>query len=116
MVDVPLTLLTAPGRRPQAAGGPLINCYPEKLPATAGRPNAYWRVPGIRPWGTSAGTNFRGALLVNTLIYAVISNTVYTFPIGGGAGNALTGSVLGTLPVTMAPNNKPLPDIVIVAP
>src|SRR5260370_31940750 len=116
MVDVPLPLLNAPGRQPQAAGRRLINCYPEKRPATAGKPYAYWGVPGLKPWGTTAGANYRGALLVGNLIYAVIGNTAYTFPMAGGAGTALIGSVLGTLPVTMARNNKPLPDVVVVSP
>jgi hypothetical protein len=116
MTDVPMPLLTAPGRLPQAAGGRIINAYPETLPATAGKPYAYWRVPGLRPWATSGGTNYRGMLLVNNLVYAVISNTVYSFPATGGAGTALTGSMPGTLPVTMARNNKPSPDIVIVSP
>lgn len=116
MVDVPLPLLTAPGRLPQAAGGRLINTYPEKLPASAGKPAAYWRVPGLRPWGTSGGSNYRGALLVGGLIYCVISTTVYNFSVIGGPGTALSGSVLGTAPVTMARNNKANPDIVIVAP
>ncbi|MET3995042.1 hypothetical protein ABID65_006708 [Bradyrhizobium sp. S3.9.2] len=117
MVDVPLPALSAPGRLPQAAGGRLINCYPEKLPATAGKPFAYWRTPGLRPWGTSPGTNWRGALLVGSLIYAVINNTVYSYPATGGPGTALTGTVLGTRPVTMARNNKtPSPDVVIVSP
>jgi hypothetical protein len=116
MVDIPFPLLDAPGRLPQAAGGRLINCYPEKLPATAGKPYAYWRTPGLKPWGTSPGTNFRGALLVGNLLYAVINNTVYTFPANGGAGTALTGVMPGTLPVTMARNIKPTPDIVIVSP
>src|SRR6478752_1809439 len=116
MVEVPLPMLTGPGRLPQAAGGRLINTYPEKLPATAGKPYAYWRTPGLKPWATTAGANYRGALLVNNLIYAVIDTTVYTFPSTGGAGTALTGSVPGTLPVTMARNNKPAPDIVIVSP
>jgi hypothetical protein len=117
MSDVPLPLLSAPGRLPQAAGGRLLNCYPEKLPATAGKPYAYWRVPGLKPWATTAGTNYRGALLVGNLIYSVIGSTVYTFPAAGGAGTALTGTVTGSKPVTMARNNKqPVPDIVIVAP
>jgi hypothetical protein len=116
VVDVPLPLLNAPGRLPQAAGGRLINCYPETLPATAGKPYAYWRSPGLKPWATTTGANFRGALLVNNLIYAVIDNTVWTFPAGGGIGTALSGSVLGTLPVTMARNNKTTPDIAIVSP
>ena len=116
MADVPFPLLNAPGRQPQAAGGRLINCYPEKLPATAGKPYAYWRTPGLKPWGTTAGSNFRGAILVGNLIYAVINNTVYTFPVIGGAGTALSGSLLGTAPVTLARNNKPLPDVVAVSP
>lgn len=116
MVDVPFPLLNAPGRAPQAAGGRLINCFPEKLPATAGKPYAYWRVPGLKPWGTTEGANYRGALLVGNLIYAVIGSAVYTFPATGGAGTQLAGAVTGTAPVTMARNNRASPDIVIVAP
>jgi hypothetical protein len=116
MVDVPLPLLTAPGRLPQAAGGRIINAYPEQLPKDAGKPYAYWRTPGLRPWGTTAGTNFRGSLLVGGLLYAVVNNTVYSFSSIGGAGTALTGTVNGTVPVTMARNNQAPPDIVIVAP
>ena len=62
------------------------------------------------------GNNFRGSLLVGNLIYAVIDNAVFTFPLGGGAGTQLTGTVLGTGPVTMARNNAIGPDIAIVAP
>ena len=116
MTDVPFPLLNAPGRQPQAAGGKLINCYPETLPATAGKPYAYWRTAGMRPWGTSPGANYRGALLVGNLIYAVIDNTVYQFPATGGAGVPMTGAIPGTAPVTMARNLKATPDIVIVAP
>lgn len=115
-MDVPFPLLSTPGRHPQTAGGRLTNCFPEKLAATAGKPYAYWRVPGNRPFGTSGGTNFRGALVVGALIYAVIDNTVYTYSIIGGAGSALSGAVPGVLPVIMARNNKATPDIVIVAP
>src|SRR5258708_3553332 len=106
MVDLPLPLLNSPGRQPQPPVTRLINSYPEKLPASAGKPYAYWRVPGLKPWGTTPGANYRGSLVVGNLLYAVIGNTCYTFPVAGGAGTALTGSVLGTLPVTMARNNK----------
>jgi hypothetical protein len=116
MPDVPFPILTAPGRQPQASGGRLINCFPEKLPDKAGKPYAYWRVPGLKQWGSSGGTNFRGALIVNNLIYAVINTTVYTYPLAGGAGTALTGTLPGTLPVSMARNNAATPDVVIVAP
>jgi hypothetical protein len=113
VVDVPLPLLTSPGRLPQAAGGRIINAYPEKLPAAAGKPHAYWRTPGLRVWGTTAGSNFRGSLLVGGLLYVVVNNTAYSFSSIGGAGTALTGTVAGTVPVTMARNNKASPDIVI---
>src|SRR5204863_5472705 len=116
MTDVPFPLLTSPGRAPQAAGGRIINAYPEKLPATAGKPYAYWRTPGLKPWATSPNTNYRGALLVGGIFYAVIGNNVFTYPSGGGPGAMLTGTVPGTVPVTMARNNKPVPDIVIVSP
>jgi len=54
MVDVPMPMLTSPGRAPQAAGGRLVNVYPEKLPATAGKPHAYWRA-GVAFVGDDAG-------------------------------------------------------------
>jgi hypothetical protein len=115
-MDIPFPLLNAPGRLPQAAGGRLINCYPETLPKTAGKPYAYWRTPGLKPWATTDGTNFRGALLVDALVYAVIDSSVWTFPATGGVGTKLTGTVLGSGPVTMARNNSVGPDIAIVAP
>ncbi|WP_022722872.1 hypothetical protein [Rhodopseudomonas sp. B29] len=116
MVDVPFPLLSAPGRAPQAAGGRLVNCYPEKLSATAGKPYAYWRVPGLKGWGTTAGSGFRGALVVGNTLYAVIGTKVYSFASTGGAGTQLTGSVTGTLPCTMARDNASTPNIVIVCP
>lgn len=116
MTEVPFPLLSAPGRTPQAAGGRLINCYPEKLAATAGRGYAYWRVPGLKGWGTTAGTGFRGALVVGSTLYAVIGTKAYSFPSTGGAGTQLTGTVAGTVPVFMARNNAATPQIVIVSP
>jgi len=116
MADVPFPLLNAPGRAPQAAGGRLTNCYPEKLPATAGKPYAYWRTPGLRSWGTTPGAIYRGALMVGGTLYAVVNQTAYSFSILGGAGAALTGTVPGVSPVFMARNNRATPDIVIVAP
>jgi len=116
MPDIPFPLLNAPGRLPQAAGGRLTNCYPETLPKTAGKPYAYWRTPGLKPFGTSTNTNYRGALLVGGTLYCVIGTKVFTFTSLGGAGTALGGTLPGTLPVTMARNNAATPDIVIVAP
>jgi hypothetical protein len=116
MTDVPFPLLSAPGRAPQAAGGRLINSFPETLPATAGKQYVFWRVPGLRPWGVSGGANYRGSLVVGGLLYALIDHTVYTFPAIGGVGTALSGSVPGTAPVFWARNNAATPDVVVVSP
>jgi hypothetical protein len=116
LTAVPFPLLSAPGRAPQAAGGRLINCYPEKLAATAGQPYAYWRVPGIKSWGTTVGTGFRGLLVVGSTLYVVVGTKVYTFSSAGGVGTQLSGTLPGTTPVFMARNNAATPNIAIVAP
>ena len=116
MTAVPLPLLSAPGRKAQTAGGRLINCFPEKLSGTAGQEYVYWRVPGLKAFGASADTNYRGALVVGSTLYAVFDDTVYTFSSSGGAGTALTGTVPGTAPVIMARDNASTPHIAIVSP
>jgi hypothetical protein len=116
MVDVPFPLLSAPGRAPQAAGGRLVNCYPEKLAATSGKPYAYWRAPGLKSWGTTAASGFRGALVVGSTLYAIIGTKAYSFPSTGGAGTLLTGTITGTAPVFMARDNASTPNVVVVAP
>lgn len=116
MVDVPFPLLSAPGKLPQAAGGRLVNCYPEKLSSTAGKPYAYWRVPGLRSFGTTATTSFRGRLLVGSTLYVVVGSKAYSITSAGGAATALTGTVNGTAPVFMARDNASTPNVVIVSP
>ena len=54
MVDVPLPLLTSPGRLP----GRRRSHHQRLSGATAegrGKPYAYLRTPGLRAWGTTAG-------------------------------------------------------------
>ena len=117
MTAIPFPLLSAPGRKPQSAGGRLINCFPEKLSGTAGEQYVYWRVPGLKSFGTAATeTNYRGSLLVGSTLYAVYGSKAYSFSSSGGAGVALTGTVPGTAPVIMARNNAATPNIAIVSP
>ncbi len=116
MTAIPFPFLSAPGRHPQAAGGRLINCYPEQLPETAGQKFIYWRVPGTKRWGTTEGVGYRGSLVVAGTLYAVIGNKAYSFPSTGGVGTALTGTVPGAVPVIMARDNAGTPHIVIVSP
>lgn len=115
MTDVPFPLLTSPGLKPQLAGGRNLNCYPEKLPASAGKPYGWFRVPGLGSWGTASG-RFRGGVLVNNVFYGVFGTSVYSWGPAGGAGTLLTGAVPGTGPVFAVRNNAANPDVVFVSP
>jgi hypothetical protein len=116
MTDVPFPLLTAPGQRPQVAGGRLINCYPETLPKTAGKPYAYWRVPGLGVFGTVPSGVYRGGVLVAGTFYALFGTTVYKYTSIGGAGAALPGAIPGTQFCWFAANQNSPPDIAVVSP
>ena len=115
MSDVPFPILSAPGRQPQASGGRLINCYPEKLAPTAGKPFNYPRAPGLKAFASPTGSVPRGGLLVGTTLYYVVSGTAYSIT-SAGVVTAMTGTVPGTVPVIMARNNASTPDVVIVIP
>jgi hypothetical protein len=116
MTDVPFPMLTTPGQAPQVAGGRLINCYPEPLAATAGKPNAYWRVAGLSVFGTAPSGVYRGGVQVAGTFYGIFGNAVYTWTSAGGVGVALTGSVPGTAFCWVAANQNVPPDVVIVVP
>jgi hypothetical protein len=116
MTDVPFPMLTTPGQHPHVSGGRLINCYPETLAQTAGKANAYWRVPGLNVWGTTPTGLYRGGILVRGTFYALFGNTVYTFTALGGAGVALPGVIPGTQFCWFATNQNNPPDIVCVSP
>src|SRR5215471_8490685 len=116
MPDVPFPMLSTPGQHPMVAGGRLINCYPERLAATAGKPNAYWRAPGLISWGTATSGLYRGGILVTNTFYALFGSTVYKYTSSGGAGTALPGSVPGTAFCWFAANEAAIPDIVVVSP
>lgn len=116
MTDVPLPLLTAPGLKPQAAGGRVLNCYPEKLPATAGKPYGWFRVPGLGVFGLAPSGVFRGGVLVGSSFYGVFGTKVYAWNSSGGTPATLTGTLGGTEVVFACRNNAGTPDIVFVSP
>jgi len=116
VTDLPFPLLSAPGRHPQASGGRLINTYVEKLSPTAGKPYSYPRVPGLKGFATTDGTNFRGGMQVGSLVYFVVDSTCYQVDANGGAATALTGTVPGTVPVIISRDNAATPNVVIVSP
>ncbi|QIO34324.1 hypothetical protein [Bradyrhizobium sp. 1(2017)] len=116
MTDVPFPLLSAPGLKPQTAGGRVLNCYPEKLPATAGKPYGWFRVPGLGLFGTAPSGRYRGGVQKDNLFYGVFGTSVYSFSILGGAGTLLPGSIPGIGIVFAARNNAANADVVFVSP
>lgn len=116
MTAVPLPLLSAPGRHPQAAGGRLLNVIVEQLADTAGAKYVYWRAPGLATFGTTQNAVPRGQLAVGNTLYTVVGTKVFTSTAAGGAAIQLGGTLPGTTGVFMARNNAATPDIVIVAP
>jgi hypothetical protein len=116
VVAVPLPLISAPGRHPQASGGRLENVIVEQLADTAGAKYIYWRAPGLKAFGTTANAVPRGQLAVGNTLYTVVGTKVYSSNSAGGAATALGGTLPGTTGVFMAANNAATPDIVIVAP
>jgi hypothetical protein len=109
-------MLTTPGQAPQVAGGRLLNCYPEPLAQSAGKPNAYWRVAGLSVFGTATSGVYRGGIQVAGTFYALYGSTVYKFTSAGGAGTALPGSISGTQFCWFAANQNSPPDIAVVSP
>jgi hypothetical protein len=89
---------------------------PRRLGDKAAAPFALRRAPGLKSWGTSAKTGFRGALLVGSTLYEAFSGSVVTHASGGGAASVLTGTLLGTDSVFWARNNAATPDVVVVSP
>jgi len=117
MSQIPLPVLSAPGRKPQSSGGRLINCFPEQLPETAGSKFVYWRVPGMKAFGTSVGTTYRGAIEVGNTLYFVVDTKAYSITSAGGAATQLTGTVPGsTAPIIFARDNATTPHVVGVSP
>lgn len=114
MVAITFPVGTSPGERPSEGAGRLINCRAEKI-GSGGRAVAVrHRVPGLKSWGTSSETLFRGALVTSSTVYAAFTDQVVKFSSSGGAATAVDG-LNGTDRVFFAKNNKrPTPDVVMV--
>lgn len=115
MTAIPLPLLSAPGRHPQASGGRLVNTILERLADTAGMKALYWRAPGLRLFAEIGGGEFRGAIQVVAALYVIVGSKAWSIN-SAGVAMQLTGTVPGTAPVTMARNNATTPDVVFVVP
>jgi hypothetical protein len=117
-VPIPFPATSAPGRGPQDTAGRLINCYAEREAGPAGDRLVWHRAPGLTQVANPSGrVNCRGLFAgpAGTL-FAAYNNRLLTFTKSGGVFTGVDRGVFsGTLPVTIARNNKaPTPDIVAV--
>src|SRR6185503_18280140 len=99
-----LPTTSMPGQRPQESGGRLTNCFAESLGETAGTPFKLVRAPGLKSFGATNESGFRGGFQVGALIYTAWSGKVNTHSAAGGAGADLTGTLSGSDPVLFARN------------
>jgi hypothetical protein len=104
-----------PGQNPQESGGRLINCFVESLGENGPSKFKLMRVPGMKTWGTTLETNFRGALQVDNFLYGAFNGKVATWSGPTPAGIA-TGTLPGNDPVFWARNMNTTSDVVVVSP
>jgi hypothetical protein len=106
---------TAPGFNGTESGGRLINCIVEQTSSGARGPVAWRRAPGLTTAFELDGDAHRGAIAVDNVLYALIDDTVYSVTKSGTTytATALTGTVGGTGPVTMARNMATIPNVFI---
>jgi hypothetical protein len=114
MVAIPLPVSTFPGERPQEGAGRLINCRAEPLGESGRAAAVRHRVPGLKSFGTSSESTFRGALLNGSTLYVAFDGVVKKLTSAGGAVAAVD-TLDGDDRVFFARNNKrTTPDIMIV--
>jgi hypothetical protein len=112
---IPFPVQSAPGAKPQEAGGRIVNGYVEELGASAPGKTVIRRVPGMVNFGTSARTGFRGSTLVNGVLYAAFNGKLEKWGSAGGA-SVNVGNLNGTKRGFFAANNNTTPDKVFVDP
>lgn len=111
-MEIIFPVSTGPSRNPGENGGRLINAYAEKAPEGALPKVIYRRSPGLDPVFTVGTGDFRGALLVGSVLYVANGDKVYTVT-SNYSVTALTGTLGGEGLVTMAHNMRATKDIVI---
>jgi hypothetical protein len=113
--SIPFPTSTAPGAKPQESGGVLENGYPEALGDQAPNKSVIRRVPGLRNFGTTDYTGYRGSILVNDVLYVAFDGRLVKLSGSGGAATDI-GGLFGTKRGFMAANNATTPDKVFVDP
>lgn len=104
-VPIPFPTSSFPGAYPSEGAGRLINAYAEPLGDNARSSAVIHRVPGLKAFGTSDESTFRGGLLSGSTLYAAYDGTVVTYTSSGAAATTLD-DLSGTDKVFWARNNK----------
>lgn len=115
-LPVPFPDSTMPGTHFQESGGRIINGYVEPLAPTAPTQIIYRRAPGLRNFGTTVRTGFRGAIEVSGTLYCAFANRLVTLNAAGGAAvdvGVLAGTAKGFFARNML---APTPDVVFCDP
>jgi hypothetical protein len=113
--SIPFPASSAPGAKNQEAGGRIINGYVEELGDAAPNKTVIRRAPGLTSFGTSARTGYRGAIVVNGVLYAGFNGKLEKWTSAGGA-SVNVGNLNGTKRGFFAANNNTTPDKVFVDP
>jgi hypothetical protein len=111
-INFPLS--SFPGNTAQEAAGRLINCCAEPLGPGGPSPASYHRQPGLSQFATTTQSGYRGGLIVNNLSYEVWKDQTATVDSGGAV--ILLGTLPGTKHISIARNQKAIPDVVAADP
>jgi len=118
MAGVPVSFptSTAPGVNASENGGRLINAFAEPLSQGARNVMRWVRAAGLRATTTIGSGEFRGALIVGSVLYVINGDKAYTVTKSGTVYSVteLTGTVGGTGPVIMARNMRATVQILVV--
>ena len=120
-IQIPFPDSTMPGTHFQESGGRIINSYLEPLGPAAPSTVIYRRAPGLRTFGTTSRSGFRGGIQVGGTLYAGFNNRLVTFTSAGGPAadvGALPGTAIGFFARNSRVGGGPPagPDIVFVDP
>jgi len=113
--EIPWPLQTNPGLRGQESGGRIINGYWDPLEKTSPVERIYRRLPGLKGFGTTARTGYRGAVEIGGILFVAFSGQLEKFTSAGGA-SVNVGALNGTKKGFFARNNAATPDKVFVDP
>jgi len=115
-MEIQFPVSTQPSVNPGENGGRLINAYAEVAPEGSRSKYIWRRSPGLDYAFAAAGSGaFRGALLVDTILYLARGDKVDSVTKSGSTYTvqALSGTLGGTGPVTMAHNMRAAKQILI---